>query len=425
MITYLISVSIVWAIFLLAYQFFYKKSTYFSINRIYLLTTIIAGLIIPLIPNPYSQNSLFEASSIQNLSIRLQEVIIYSTHKSSLTGFENIHWTWLIYLILVFISGVQFVTSVIRILKLIHVPSEKKDQLYLVHLKEDHIPFSFFRTIAIPMKFKGESNYQLILDHEKEHILRGHHWDILFLSILLIVFPFHPFLYWYRKEIKLVHEFQVDASILKNYSERQYASLLLDLSHISSLKFSMIHSLISSPLKSRIMMFHKKSTLIQTLSYSFIPLFFILCFSCASQEKVSKDYHALKYSNVDTITIYDPGTKKEEIQIVQDEFEYYPLVDHMPEFPGGSVAMMKFIGEKMNYPEEMKKLHKEGTTVVSFIVMDSGDLFFNKFVKTIAPEFNNAVSGLIGNMPKWNPGTLNGKKVNVEVILPVKFKLSD
>ena len=87
----------------------------------------------------------------------------------------------------------------------------------------------------------------MILDHERGHILRCHHWDILFLSILLIFFPFHPLIYWYRKEIKLVHEFQVDASILKTYSEKEYASLLFQISHFSSLKFSMIHSLISSP----------------------------------------------------------------------------------------------------------------------------------------------------------------------------------
>ncbi|MEP7195114.1 MAG: energy transducer TonB [Saprospiraceae bacterium] len=423
MIMYFISVSFVWAIFLLAYQFFYKKTSYFSINRIYLLTTIIAGLIIPFIPNPFGQNNFLEASQFQTLSISLQEVIIHSTNKYSSSWFETIHWTWLLYILLVSISGIQFVSSLRSILKLINLPSEKIEKLNIVRLKEDHIPFSFFRTIAIPLKLKDESSYQLIFDHEKEHILRGHHWDILFLSILLLVFPFHPLLYWYRKELKLVHEFQVDASILKSYSEQQYASLLLQISQVSNFQFSMIHSLISSPLKLRIMMFHKKSSLTQTLGYSLIPLFFLLCFSCASQDKISSNYKALKYSSIDTFVVYNPETNKEIITVTNNEFEYYPIVDQMPEFPGGSAAMMKFIGEMLNYPEEMKNARKEGTTVVSFIVKNNGVLILNKFVKTITPEFNTAVYELIKNMPKWNPGTLNGKKVNVEVILPVKFKL--
>lgn len=421
MILYLIFVSFIWAVFILAFHFFYKNTSYFSINRIYILTTIVAGLIIPLIPNPFGQNNLFETTS--NLNFKLQEITIYSTDNYSTFRFKFSILIWSAYLILVSISAIKFFISIRTILKLISLESEKIDNIYIVHLKEEHIPFSFFRTIVIPIRYIGESSYQLILKHEKEHINQGHYWDILFINVLLIIIPFHPFLYWYRKELKLIHEFQADACILKTYSKKEYASILLQISQDSFLKCSMIHSITSSPLKSRIMMFYKKSTPFQTLSYFLIPLFFVLCFTCSPKNKISSNSRVLKYSIVDTMSVFDTETKKESVFVVQDEIEYYTGVDRMPEFPGGNEALMKFIEANLKYPEEMKKIRKEGTTVVSLIVKEDGSILIKKFLKSITPEFNSEVTDMIKLMPKWNPGLLNGKKVNTEVTLPIKFKL--
>ena len=76
-------------------------------------------------------------------------------------------------------------------------------------------PFSFFNLIFLP---KDEVN-PLIVEHEKAHVCY-HHWvDLLMLEISSAVLWFNPLMIFYKKSIKLQHEYEADDHVIRNGSD--------------------------------------------------------------------------------------------------------------------------------------------------------------------------------------------------------------
>jgi TonB family protein len=97
----------------------------------------------------------------------------------------------------------------------------------------------------------------------------------------------------------------------------------------------------------------------------------------------------------------------------------------MPEFPGGTKSLMKFLNENLAYPEEARKNGIEGKVVSQFMVNEDGSLTDLKIVKGLGYGCDTEVLRLINLMPPWNPALQHGKTVKVIYTLPVVFKLGD
>ena len=96
----------------------------------------------------------------------------------------------------------------------------------------------------------------------------------------------------------------------------------------------------------------------------------------------------------------------------------------MPTYPGGAVAMMKFISSNLKYPLVAKKNKLEGKVIVKFYIDIDG------FVKEPFVLQDGVGGGaaeeairLVSSMPKWKPGTQGGKPVKVYYTLPIAFLL--
>ncbi len=105
------------------------------------------------------------------------------------------------------------------------------------------------------------------------------------------------------------------------------------------------------------------------------------------------------------------------------EKEMTVVVEEMPSFPGGEVARMKFLAENINYPEEAMKNKIQGTVSVSFNVSKSGKVSGVKIYKGIGGGCDEEVKRVVKLMPRWNPGTQDGKPVKVRFVMSVNFKL--
>ena len=95
----------------------------------------------------------------------------------------------------------------------------------------------------------------------------------------------------------------------------------------------------------------------------------------------------------------------------------------MPEFPGGEQAMMKFVAENVQYPEEAKEKEISGRVLVSFIVEKNGSINEVKVMKGIGGGCNEEAVRVISAMPKWKPGKQEGKPVRVSYMMPITYKL--
>ena len=85
--------------------------------------------------------------------------------------------------------------------------------------------------------------------------------------------------------------------------------------------------------------------------------------------------------------------------------------------------MMKYLAANIKYPASAVKAKKQGRVIVTFIVQKDGSVTHAKIAKSVDPELDAEALRIVKGMPKWTPGTQNGKPVNVKYTLPVNFSL--
>ena len=116
-----------------------------------------------------------------------------------------------------------------------------------------------------------------------------------------------------------------------------------------------------------------------------------------------------------------------------------------PEFKGGQKALKKFLSKNLEYPEVAVNYSVEGSVIMTFVVGEDGSLSdisahdckierFNttkfsqetesrqkELKKQFALLFAKEGARVIHKMPKWTPGTLNGKAVRIKFDLRISF----
>jgi TonB family protein len=99
----------------------------------------------------------------------------------------------------------------------------------------------------------------------------------------------------------------------------------------------------------------------------------------------------------------------------------------MPEFPGGVDSLFAFLKSNTRYPEWEWKNKIAGTVYVSFVIDIKGNVVNPKIVRSVkeAKNFDAEVLRVLSLMPTWQPAQENGVKVNLEYVIPFRFKLSD
>ena len=96
----------------------------------------------------------------------------------------------------------------------------------------------------------------------------------------------------------------------------------------------------------------------------------------------------------------------------------------VPEFPGGTDALLEFMRKNINYPADAREKDIQGRVLVTFIVNKDGSLTEPEVVKSVDPLLDAEALRLISVMPKWKPGTQRGKPVRTKFTLPVNFRLA-
>lgn len=121
----------------------------------------------------------------------------------------------------------------------------------------------------------------------------------------------------------------------------------------------------------------------------------------------------------------------------------------MPSYPGGLNALMKFLGENIQYPELAEQYGVEAKITMDFIVDKNGklkDISANdckierlntttfgqetkakqaELKKQFALLFAKEGARVIRKMPKWKPGKVNGQNVETKFHLPIHFTIPD
>ena len=106
-----------------------------------------------------------------------------------------------------------------------------------------------------------------------------------------------------------------------------------------------------------------------------------------------------------------------------DDREIFSCPEQLPQFPGGPAEMLRFIGQHLKYPEEQLKECIQGRVVVKFYVDTLGRVCEPEIVRGKDSALDREALRVVRLFPIFLPATMNGKKVNSYMTLPITFKL--
>jgi periplasmic protein TonB len=114
---------------------------------------------------------------------------------------------------------------------------------------------------------------------------------------------------------------------------------------------------------------------------------------------------------------------KEEVQEAEAEATPFVVVEEMPMFPGGDVALLKFISDHTQYPEIAKENNIQGKVIVRFCVTAKGGVSQVSVLKGVDPELDKEAMRVVTTLPTFKPGKQGGKPVPVWYMVPIAFTL--
>lgn len=118
-------------------------------------------------------------------------------------------------------------------------------------------------------------------------------------------------------------------------------------------------------------------------------------------------------------------TKQEIEKTENDNIYEFWTVDQKPEFIGGKEALIRYLATNTVYPAIAKERGVQGKVFIQFKIDTNGVVRNPKVLRGVDPSLDKEALRVIQSLPKFIPGKKNGKKVIVDYIIPINFKLNN
>jgi N-acetylmuramoyl-L-alanine amidase len=299
---YLIKVCISITIIFLLYRLLFCRSTFFKLNRFYLLAGIIISFSIPWLNSPIKVKT-----SDDGLTLHTVTPGFFQDHGqalfSELSASKSINFDLMLKIVYFSVFALLLLRSLISIYKIIlmsrRFPFKKTGKSRIIRM-DQVLPFSFFNIIFLPRQA-----HPIVLKHEKAHVVQFHWVDLLLTEAAFLILWFNPIMLLYRNAVKEQHEYLADDFVLNNgYKTETYLQCILQ-SISNKRPIGPISQFNSNSLKKRILMMTKnKSSRKTKLFYLFsIPVFCLLFFAFANKTASNENPSI----NKDITVIIDPA----------------------------------------------------------------------------------------------------------------------
>ncbi|MCF8227934.1 MAG: M56 family metallopeptidase [Bacteroidales bacterium] len=424
---YIAQVAVSLILLYLLYWLFFRRDTFYKLNRFFLVTSIMISLVVPAM-----DLKLQPAQETGSMVVWLDSITITAEQGSQVINrnigiFQGI---LIAYLTGVFIFSLRFLFELFQVFSMIRKGRKtRRKGITIVHLEKKYAPFSFFGYVFINQESNKPGDLRKILDHELIHIKQGHSLDLILIELLSIFQWFNPAVWLYRKSIKENHEFLADEELINHgYDISQYQKALLN--HALGIHLNdMTNNFNYSILKRRIIMMTKQKTqssaLLKYLAVLPVLGLLILGFACSNEQE---DKQIEQDSTVEAVEqkvdVIHEGLPETKPMNEEEDAEIFTVVEEMPEFPGGRNALFKYLQENIRYPEAARKDSIQGRVFVSFVINKDGSVSGVKLLRGIREDLDKEAIRVVENMPDWMPGKQEGKNVRVVFNLPIRYALN-
>lgn len=402
---YEVKAALILTAFYLGFKLFLSSEKMHRFNRLVLLLSCLGSFVLPLcIITVHRALPLLEiVENVEDLSA------------PAASGEEAGRSIWEYLLISIYWLGVSCVLArtmagVISVLKLIkscrcHITPEGDE---LMISDADIPPFSWMKWIVMSSK-DLESGNKHILEHEKAHVRLRHSLDVLLMDLISAFQWFNPAIWLLRRDLRAIHEFEADDSVLKGGADIKEYQYSLIRKAVSASGYSITNSFNHSIFKNRITMMSKpKASVMRGLKVLYIiPL---ICGSLALNARTVVDYSG----NVSDDKVSESPANQQQ-NVVPDE---------RPKFNGGDAnEFAKWVMDNLYYPEEAKRDSLSGRVMVGFTVGKDGKVANVKVLRGVCESLDKEALRVVQASPDWTPGKKDGEAIDVTFTFPVEFRI--
>jgi TonB family protein len=434
----------------LVYSVLLSTDTLYGRNRLFILLSVIAALIFPLITLQVAR-----PVNIPYFGKTLSEVLVTgnagASGNSSLMAFSRIPGIiFLIYLSGLFLFGIKLIIDFVELIILII--KNQSTGYHIIRFNGLNTPgFSALGYVFINARLTTEETEE-ILKHEQNHLDHNHFIDIIFIETVKVFQWFNPFIHLFNRSLRAVHEFQADEGCLKTgIPVINYQKLLMN--QIFNTRVFTITNSFSNPtlIKKRMIMMTKQRSkslanlkLLMVLpSIAIVMIAFSSCKGKTDQKETTTiesiaptQPPAVPQGDADKKVIMGDQSAPGEMPPplppppppppfdVKNGDTTWIKVQIMPEFPGGDTAIFDFVSKNIKYPDAAKNKGIQGKVIVRFKVTTSGKIDNISILKGVDPELDNEAIRVVSSLPAFKkPGFQNGKPVSVWYMLPINYSL--
>ncbi len=463
-LVYILKSSACLAVFVVFYKVLLSRETFHRFNRCMLLGVAVLSCVLPLVQIHLDNGDAAVPSFFVAEEWWLAQDVLpeYGTQEAA--------FPWAGFVVLLYFAGMLatffwHVASAFRMFRLLD--GAKREQLsdgsVLVLHRREAAPFSWMKFVVMSEKDWRE-NGKVILLHEEAHVRLYHSYDLLFAGLLACVQWFNPAVWWLRRELQAVHEYEADEAAVCGGADAKEYQLLLIKKAVGARLYSLANSFNHSSLKKRItMMIKRKSNPWARMKCVYVLPLAAVAVAAFARPEVSNPLGEISNAKVTDLSAF---VKADEVKSVEngpaaqpkdslkgrmlilkskkgslkdnevvvvgyasaDESKaekIFDEVDMVPEYPGGMKECFRFLAMNLRYPVKAIENHIEGNVAVRFVVEKDGSLSGMHVLQGADPYLDAEALRVIGSMPKWNPGRVDGKPVRTRFVLPIVFKLQE
>lgn len=457
--SYSLGVSVFLLFGYLTYKLFLSAEKQAALNRMALISIYIISLVaIPLLAVEWGSAEPVAAGSIELGGITVS--VVPAEAENAGVNVPRILLAG--YLLGMAVTAVFTLAGVVRLLMLLRGGRrEDKGGYTVITLPCCEVPFSFGRYVVVGSGETAEAQ-ELIEAHESAHLGCRHWADLVLAQGVCVLLWYNPVAWLMREELRQVHEYQADASVLsQGFDPYAYQMLLIKKAAGRRLQ-SLANSLNHSNLSKRITMMYKTENraLRSMRALALLPAIVLAALAVeqpavattieqagsgslisapavaepVADGKISENLSDYQLPEAVEVADVQPEAAEESVsaapavmpQAVAEPEEkevVHSSVQQMPQFPGGDRAMMEYIMEHMKYPEDAMEAGDEGRVVVRFVVGSDGAVRDASILRGRTESLNAEALRVVSSLPAFIPGKVNGEPVAVYYTLPVSFKL--
>lgn len=104
--------------------------------------------------------------------------------------------------------------------------------------------------------------------------------------------------------------------------------------------------------------------------------------------------------------------------------DYVTIAEQTASFKGGMGKFYKWLGRRIKYPAQAKRMGVEGKVFVQFIIELDGKLSNVKVVRGIGGGCDEEAVRVLKSSPDWKPAKQRGRPVRMQMVIPISFQLN-